>query len=246
MKRASTAEEKAQRDKALRSKTKSKSPSSGGAGLYVRVKTHTRRLKSGKVVTVKEHTTKRLSAATVKAARTAGRNVTTGKDSKRLKLRAEKFLDQDFNLSVSFLKTLTEGTLKYEKGETSFDTLVNAVSSLCTSEKGKYKFTGKSPIERLFRLSRGYVPLDHLKLVCSGVRKKLGASIKKAPEGVREELSRYNTRAKYDRAKEAEKMTDMGIKIARANRSYVRDHLKELRSNSPGRHIRRVGFLTKD
>lgn len=35
MKRASTAEEKVQRDKALRSKTKSKSPSSGGVDLRV-------------------------------------------------------------------------------------------------------------------------------------------------------------------------------------------------------------------
>lgn len=244
MARATTSEEKTQRDKALKAKTKSRPLSSGG--LYVRVKTHTRRLKSGKVVTVKEHTTKRLSAATTKAARTGGRYTTKDKDYKRRERIAEKLIDQELNLSVSFLKTLTNNTIKYEKGETSFDTLVNAVSSLCTAEKGKYKFTGKSPIERLFRLSRGYVPLDHLKLVCSGVRKKLGASIKKAPEGVREELSRYTTRAKYNRAKEVESKANGGIIGTRANMSYVREHLKELRSNDFGRHLARVGFLTKD
>ena len=119
MKRTSTAEEKANRDKALKAKTKSKSPSTGGGMKKdVQVKSYTRRTKSGKVTTVKAHTAKREAASQTPSS--GGKSSAKGKELKAQRLqKAEEVFEEENELGVQFLDVLTEGTLKYKKGETS-------------------------------------------------------------------------------------------------------------------------------
>lgn len=245
MARALTAEEKAKRDEALKSKTKSKSPSSGsGMKKDVQVKTHTRRTKSGKVTTVKAHTAKREAA---KKAPSKVRRVISDKEYKRRELRAEKELDRAYILDVMALNVLTEGTLKYEKGKTAFDTLVNAISSLCTTEKGKYGFSHESPIEELFKMTRWHqVTDDFYKAVCSGVKKKLRGSISSAPPGVIKELSR-NARplTKFDKAKEVERIASNSWRLDSIiiDNNDIKQNLQEIRKDSARRQKAQRGFI---
>lgn len=245
MKRASTAEEKAQRDKALKTKTKSKSPSSGGTKKTVQVKSYTRKTKDGKVVTVKAHTAKREAA---KKTPSKTRRVISDKEYRRRELKAERRIDRAFILDVMALNTLTEGTLEYEKGKTAFDTLVNAISSLCTTEKGKYGFSHEdAPIKDFFKMTRWDPVTDDLyKAVCSGVKKKLGASISSAPPGVIKELSR-NARplTKFDKAKEIERLASNSWRLAEADSDNwdLKDNLQEMRRDSARRQRARKGLL---
>nr|DAK08708.1 MAG TPA: hypothetical protein [Caudoviricetes sp.] len=246
MKRASTAEEKANRGKALKAKTKSKSPSTGGGMKKdVQVKSYTRRTKSGKVVTVKAHTAKREAA---KKTPSKVRRTISDKEYKRRELRAEREFDRSCILDVMALDIFTEGTLDYKKGKTTFDTLVNAISSLCTTEKGKYGFSHEdAPIEDLFKTTRWHqVTDDFYKAVCSGVKKKLGASISSAPSGVIKELSR-NARplTKLDKAKEVERIASNAWRLDSIiiDNDDLKDNLQEMRRDSARRQRARKGLL---
>lgn len=209
MARALTAEEKAKRDKALKSKAKSAPPSSGGMKKDVQVKTHTRKTKSGKVTTVKAHTAKREAAKQTPSS--GGKSSAKGKELKAQRLqKAEKAFDEENELGVQYLETITEGTLKYKKEKDSFNTLVNAISALCTKKKGKYGFSNEeAPIEATLMKSRSNFSVDFYKAVCSGVQKKLGASITSAPSSVVKELSRKaDTPVKFNRTKEVKRLAD--------------------------------------
>lgn len=210
MARALTAEEKAQRDKALKSKTKSKSPSSGGMKKDVQVKTHTRRTKSGKVTTVKAHTAKR-DAATKQTQSSGGKSSAKGKELQLQRLqKAAELFEEENELGAQYLETITEGTLKYRKEKDSFNTLVNALSALCTKKKGKYGFSDEeAPIESALMETRHGCSSDFYKAVCTGVRKKLGASITSAPTSVIMELSHNaDTPVKLNRTKEVKALSD--------------------------------------
>ena len=246
MARALTAEEKAKRDEALKSKAKSKSPSSGGMKKDVQVKTHTRRTKSGKVTTVKAHTAKR-DAATKQTQSSGGKSSAKGKELKLQRLqKAEEVFDEENELGVQYLDILTEGTLKYKKEKDSFNTLVNALSALCTKKKGKYSLSDKdAPIESVLMNTRSGATVDFYKAVCSGVHKKLGASILSAPPGVLKELSREaDPPVKLNRTKEVKRLSDKFILYSHINyRDNFKDYLQEIREDSAKRKKDQRGLL---
>ena len=250
MKRTSTAEEKANRDKALKAKTKSRSPSTGGGMKKdVQVKSYTRRTKSGKVVTVKAHTAKREAAKRDAAAKQPiGSGVKSSaeeKEQKRRQLKSEKLFDESNELDVRYLETLTEGTLEYKKGKTSFDTLVNAISSLCTTEKGKYGFSDESPIYDTLIKSRGQFTTHFYKAVCSGVRKKLRGSMRSVPEYVRDELRRSaSTHTDLDKDYELKRLLhkDNLDKQSRINSGLKKD-IRNLKRRKYSRRTSRLSFL---
>lgn len=233
MTRALTAEEKALRDK-TKSKPKSKSPSSGGMKKDVQVKTHTRRTKSGKVTTVKAHTAKR-EAATKQTQSNGGRSSAKGKELKAQRLqKAEEVFKEEDELCVQYLETITEGTLKYKKGKDSFETLVNALSALCTKKKGKYGFSHEdAPIESVLLDTRRGFGTDFYKAVCSGVQKKLGASVMSAPSGVVKELLRNaDTPVKFNRTKEIKRLSDKFNLYNHLNFNFdLKERMKELRES---------------
>ena len=209
MARISEAVKKTLAERATKGKTESKSPSSGGMKKDVQVKTHTRRTKSGKVTTVKAHTAKREAAS--QAPGRGGKSSAKGKELKTQRLqKAGKAFDEANELGVQYLETITEGTLKYKKEKDSFNTLVNAISALCTKKKGKYGFSNEeAPIEGTLMKTRSNFSVDFYDAVCSGVRKKLGASITSAPPSVVKELSRKaDTPVKFNRAKEVRRLSD--------------------------------------
>lgn len=249
MKRASTAEEKVQRDKALKTKTKSKSPSSGGMKKDVQVKSYTRRTKSGKVVTVRAHTAKREAAkldTTTKQPLGSGvKSSAEEKEQKRRQLKAQKLFDESNELDVRYLETLTEGTLEYKKGKNSFDTLVNAISSLCTTEKGKYGFSVESPINWLLISSRGQFTSHFLKAVCSGVRKKLRGSMRSVPEGVRDELRRKAIpHTELDKDYELKRLLHKdNLSIQSHINSKIRKDIRDLKRRKYSRRISRMDLI---
>lgn len=246
MARALTAEEKAQRDEALKSKTKSKSPSSGsGMKKDVQVKTHTRRTKSGKVTTVKAHTAKREAAKQTPS--NGGKSSAKGKELKLQRLqRAEEVFEDENELGVQYLDILTEGTLKYKKEKDSFNTLVNAISALCTKKKGKYSLSDKdAPIESVLMDTRRGCSVDFYKAVCTGVAKRLGASIISAPPGVLKELSRNSDPpVKLNRTKEVKRLSDKFTLYDHVNyRDNFEDYLQEIRKDSAKKQKAQRGLL---
>lgn len=248
MARALTAEEKAKRDKALKSKAKSAPPSSGGMKKDVQVKTHTRRTKSGKVVTVKAHTAKRDAAKRNAAAKQplgGEKSSAEEKEQKRRQLKAEKLFDESNELDVRYLETITEGTLEYKKGKTSFDTLVNAISALCTTEKGKYGFSDESPIYWTLINNRGQFTTHFYKAICSGVKKKLRGSMRSVPRYVREELQRKaSPHTDLDKDYELKRLLhkDNLDKQSRIN-SGLRKDIRDLKRRKYSRRIDRLSFL---
>lgn len=249
MTRASTAEEKAKRDKALKAKTKSKSPSSGGMKKDVQVKSYTRRTKSGKVVTVKAHTAKREAAKRDGAARQPIGSVVKSsaeeKEQKRRQLKAEKLFDESNELDVRYLETLTEGTLEYKKGKNSFDTLLNAISALCTTEKGKYGFSDESPIYYTLINGRGQFTTHFYKAVCSGVKKKLRGSMRSVPEYVRDELRlSASTHTDLDKDYELKRLLHKeNLSIQSHINSKIRKDIRDLKRRKYSRRVSRLSFL---
>ena len=195
----------------------------------VQVKTHTRRTKSGKVTTVKAHTAKREAAS--QAPSRGGKSSAKGKELKTQRLqKAEKAFDEENELGVQYLETITEGTLKYRKEKDSFNTLVNAISALCTKKKGKYGFSNEeAPIEATLMKSRSNFSVDFYKAVCAGVQKKLGASITSAPSGVLRELSeKADTSVKFNRTREVKRLADN--LYSHSNHSFdLKEEMKVLR-----------------
>lgn len=197
MTRVSEAVKKTLEERAAKGKTESKSPSSGGMKKDVQVKTHTRRTKSGKVTTVKSHTAKRDAAKQTPSSE--GVKAPSGKELDFQ--RAEKASNEVIQGGLDILEALCEGTLKYKKGKTNFDSAVNAVTALCLPKKGRYGFddSGKDFIKITTNFMSDFlVTTNFPEALCSAVKKKLGDKISKVSPNIRKELNRVRTPVTFD------------------------------------------------
>lgn len=145
---------------------------------------------------------------------------------------------------MSFLKTLTNNTIKYEKGETSFDTLVNAVTALCLPKKGGYGLDDsvKNPIEEVSKVVDSFLTIsDFPKALRSAVKKKLGTKISKVSPNIRAELNRVKTPVTFDINK-ARTLVREGVVSGARQGSYWKD---EMHKSATQRERFREGLLKK-
>lgn len=174
-----------------------KASTSGGMKKNVQVKTYTRKTKSGKTVTVKAHTAKRDAAK--KPTSSGGVKAPSGKELERQQY--EKAYNEVLQSGLELLDLATEGTLKYKKGKNNFDSLVNAVTALCTPKKGGYVLddSRKDPVKNVTRIMCGHLLMsDFPRALRSAVKKKLGDKISKVSPNIRAELNRTKPLATFD------------------------------------------------
>lgn len=178
-------------------KSARKAPTSGGMKKDVQVKTYTRKTKSGKTVTVKAHTAKRKAGKPDPSS--GGVKAPSGKELDFQ--RAEKAYEEVLYHGLDLLDAACEGTLKYKKGKTNFDSVVNAVAALCLPKKGRYGFdeTRKDPISVIPNFMSDFlVTTNFPEALYTAVKKKLGDKISKVSPNIRAELKKARTPVTFD------------------------------------------------
>lgn len=221
-------------------KSARKAPTSGGMKKDVQVKTYTRKTKSGKTVTVKAHTAKRKAGKPDPSS--GGVKAPSGKELDFQ--RAEKASNEVIQGGLDILEALCEGTLKYKKGKTNFDSAVNAVTALCLPKKGRYGFddSGKDFIKITTNFMSDFlVTTNFPEALCSAVKKKLGDKISKVSPNIRKELNRVRTPVTFDLRK-ARGWARAGIIESSWNKDK---HVKEYQRSPEKRERLRDSFIKK-